>query len=371
MSAFAPETDVLGTTAARPPSHDAVQLGLVARSMSSDAVSPPHPIDAAGRAPRQRIGVIRHTARIGDRPWTSPRVRAICALLLVNVLGGSTFVVTKPLLEHIPPLTIATARFAIGLLVLLPLLARSGVRPARGRSVAMMGFTGVFLVYVLQNLGLQYTSATNAAILEGSTPIFTLLLAAPLIGEALDLRRFVGVMTSLAGVVAIVEVGGHADVNVSAFGDSLVTLSSLGFAAYLILGRRTFASGDSLALVAGVACYGLLFLLSATAIELAVVGLPRPTAMDLLGLLFLGGVASALAYVLWGYGLRHLEAGQAACFNNLCPLVGVMFAAVFLNESINAAQIAGGLLILGGVYLATRLPRSPLAASVEARSVRA
>ena len=141
-------------------------------------------------------------------------------------------------------------------------------------------------------------------------------------------------------------------------GDGPILASTLGFAVYAVA-RRAVAGGDALALVTGSTCYGLLFLLPATAIELAVSGAAAPTAGDLLRLAYLGAGASALAFVLWGYGLTHLEAGQAAAFTNLNPLVGVAVAALVLAEPISAAQLGGAALVLGGVWLATWQPATP------------
>ncbi len=117
--------------------------------------------------------------------------------------------------------------------------------------------------------------------------------------------------------------GVGAKLGLSVAGDTLVLGSALALAAYFVLCRLAFPNGNSLDLVAGVARYGLLFLLPASIVELLVVGMARPTFGDLLGLLYLGAAASALAFVLWGYGLRHLEAAQATVFANLNPLVGL------------------------------------------------
>ncbi len=282
------------------------------------------------------------------------RVGAVLALVAANAIWGTTFVATKPLLDRVPPLTLASGRFAIALLVLLPLLACSGRWPILSRTTAAMGFTGVFVVYACQNLGLRYTGAANGALIHGGIPVFTALLAAPVLGERLGRGRLAGLALSLAGVAAVILPGSGGRIGRSAVGDGLVLLSALGLAAYLVLGRRAFPGGGSLELVTGVAIFGLLFLLPASAIELGRGGLGRPTAGDLLGLLYLGAVASALAFVLWAYGLRQLEAGQAAAFANLSPLVGVAVAALALDEAISAPQIVGGLLILGGVWLASR-----------------
>jgi drug/metabolite transporter (DMT)-like permease len=311
--------------------------------------------------------------RISARFW------AVLALVAANVIWGTTFVVTKPLLNHVPPITLASGRFAIALLVLLPAVFCTGRRPILNRATAVMGFTGVFVVYVCQNLGLRYTGAANGALIHGGIPVFTALLAGPALGERLTHRRAGGLLISLAGVTAVVLFGPDGGFGVSALGNGLILVSALGLAAYFVLGRRAFPNGGSLDLVAGVALWGLLFLLPVSGLELKVEGMSRPAGGDLLGLLYLGAAASALAFILWAYGLRHLEAGQAAVFANLNPLVGVIVAALFLGESLAPTQIAGGLLILTGVWLASQrsvgaradAPAAPASGPVLAQSAAA
>lgn len=282
------------------------------------------------------------------------RLTACCTLLLANVIFGTTFVATKPMFDRIPPMTIAAGRFAIVLLVLIPLLLRSGRRPNLSRTAAVMGGVGVFLTFVTQNLGLEMTSATNAALIQGGVPVMTMLIAGPVLAERLDASRLTGGIISLVGICAIVVFSNSAALSVSLAGDGLILLSAISFAAYLVIGRRVFSGADSLEVVAGVSCYGVLFLTPASGIEIVTRGIERPTGGDLACWLYLGVVASAVGLLLEGIGLRHLEAGQASLFANLGPLVGLLAAALMLGESISMAQIGGGLLILGGVWLATR-----------------
>ena len=222
------------------------------------------------------------------------RFVAILALVLANVVFGTTFVATKPMLDRIPPLTIATGRFAIALLVLMPLLLRSGRRPNLGRTSALLG------------------------------------------------------------VGAVILCGNGAKLNLSLVGDSLILLSAAAMAAYLVIGRKVFSGEDTLEIIAGATCYGLLFLVPASGAEIVTRGIERPTNGDLACWIYLGVVASALAFLLESAGLRHLEAGQVGLFANLSPLVGIVVAALFLGESISLYQIGGGALILGGVWFATR-----------------
>jgi drug/metabolite transporter (DMT)-like permease len=219
-----------------------------------------------------------------------------------------------------------------------------------------MGFTGVFLVYLCQNVGLQHTSAANGALIHGGIPVFAALIAAPVLRERLTWARSIGIAASLAGVAGVVLMGGGPAVGRSLAGDALLLASGIALAAYFVLCRRTFPNGNSLALVAGVTRYGVLFLLPASVVELLVVGMERPTPGNLLGLLYLGVAASALAFVLWGHGLRHLEAAQATVFANLNPLVGLVVAALLLGEPVTPTQLGGGLLIVAGVWIATTNP---------------
>ena len=287
-------------------------------------------------------------------PHLSARTLAILALVGANLIWGSTFVALKPVLDRVPPLTVASLRFAIALAILLPLVYLVGDRPARGRGPLLMGLTGVFLLYLCQNVGLQYSTAANGALIHGGIPVLTALLAAACLGERLGARGLVGVLASLVGVGIIVLPG--TDLGLSALGNGLLLLSALSIAAYLVIGRRACPAGGSLAVVTGAACYGFLMLLPPTAVELAVGGMDRPTGADLLRLLYLGGGASALAFLLWAYGLHHFEAGRAATFANLNPLVGVALAALLLGEPVTRFQLGGGALVLAGVWLAAHQP---------------
>lgn len=293
---------------------------------------------------------MRHVHWIA-RTDIAPRTWAMLALLAANSIWGTTFVATKAILERIPPLTLASMRFAIAVVVLLLLLAWLGRRPVLNGTTALMGLVGVLAVYACQNLGLAFTDAANGALIHGGIPIFTVLIAARVLGEHLSGRRLIGVTLSLFGVAAVVLHGSVDGFGLSAIGDGLVLASALGLAAYLVLGRRAYGGDTSLELVSGVAIFGLLFLLPLSAVELGVHGMEQPTPTDLFGLTYLGAAASALAFVLWAFGLRHLEAGQAAIFANLNPLVGVIAAAMVLGEPVSSTQLAGGVLILSGVWL--------------------
>lgn len=303
----------------------------------------------------------RRTLRpVAARTRPSASTLAAIALVAATALWGTSFVATKAVLDHVPPITLAALRFVVALVVLLPLTLRTGRRPSLGRDAVLLGLTGMALFFACQNLGLRFASAGDAAlVLNGGTPVLTTLLAVFVLRERLVGARLIGTLAGVAGVLALALLGSgqHAaprDGPAAALGVGLLLLAATCGAIYTLLGRRAFARRDALALTTGATCYGLLFSLPPAGIEIAIAGTACPTSADLLLLLYLGAGCSALPFVLWGYALAQLEASQVAVLGNLKLLFGVAFAALLLREPLPPVCLAGGALILAGAWLAAR-----------------
>ena len=291
----------------------------------------------------------------------SARILAYGSLLVVMLIWGSTFAVTKAALAEVPPLLLALLRFAVASAVLVPMAqARGGLRllprPRPLLDLALMGLVGVTLFYVAYNLSLVYTSATEAALVQGSIPAVTALLAVAALGEPLGARRALGIGTSVLGVaVVVLGGGGGADAPNPLLGDLLMLGASCCWAAFTIVGRR-LRRAPQLAVTAYSTLIGTLLLVPAGAYDLAA----RPPAAVSAGtwaaVLFLGVVASALPLLLWNRALLHLDAGQATNFLNLLPLVRVVTTAALLGELPAPVQLLGGLLVMAGVWLSSATP---------------
>ncbi len=283
----------------------------------------------------------------------------VAALVLASLLWGTADVAGKLALVVIPPATLAALRFAVALAILWPLARWQGGARVPARVVAPLGVLGVALTFLLQNLGLARTSATNASLLQGAAPVLTLLLAATVLGEPLGTRRLGAVAAALTGV-AVVSLAGGGQLRVPGLGDGLVLGSTGCFAAFVVLGRRAFPVYGTLPVLAGMAGWGTAALLPAAALEW---WLLRPAAIGsepLALVLYLGAGCSALTYALWGYALRHIEAGRAATFDTLIPVVGLGTAVVVLREAPLGWHAIGGALVVTGVWLAIREPRPAL-----------
>jgi drug/metabolite transporter (DMT)-like permease len=311
------------------------------------------------------------TSQLGntDRPLSSMRARAVLALLVSVVMWGTSFIAAKSVLDDFPPITLAFIRFTIALGLLLPLLARRGLRPVWGRDAARIGLCGVALVFTAQNLGLRHAGAADASlILGGAVPVLTAVLARVVLGERLHQRALIGLVASITGVgmvflVAIDSVGS------SLLGDMLLLVSAASAAVYVVLGRRAFARYGLLAILAGSAGWGLLMLAPFALLESLAAGVNMPSTVDALILLYLGAGCSGIAYLCSAFSLRYLAASEAAVIANLEVVIGLGAASVLLPEPLVGQQIAGGVLVVVGAWLASTVEPSKVHTQRPRRSI--
>jgi drug/metabolite transporter (DMT)-like permease len=203
-------------------------------------------------------------------------------------------------------------------------------------------------------VALLYTSAGDGALIQGAIPAVTVALSMILLGERLTGARVAGVAMSMAGLAFILLVGGSASPGRdSLLGNILMLTTVLSWAIYTVLGRH-LRDVEPLAVTAYSTACGTLLLAVAALYEMSAQPLPAISWTGWLIVLYLGVICSVLGYVLWNWSLQHLDAGQAANFINLIPVVGVASGALVLGEPITSGQMLGGVLVLVGVWLAIR-----------------
>jgi drug/metabolite transporter (DMT)-like permease len=289
----------------------------------------------------------------------SGRRLALVALMVTMIVWGSTFVVTKSVLDEAGPFAVTALRFGIGLLVLLPFAYRRGfrVRLALEPAFLLFGLTGVVLYFGLQNLALVFTSAANAALISAGVPVAAALLARVFLKERIPLPRLFGIGLSVIGVLLVSDTTPSGGAPEAILGNALMVVAVVGYGAYAVQGRAMRGGERYPAVVATTASFaaGLLFLLPLAAGEALRFGTPQLGARGWLVVAYLGAGASALAMFLWNYALRHVAASAAAFYTHLVPVVGLGFALLF-GERVGAAQLVGGALAVGGVLLGEAVP---------------
>jgi drug/metabolite transporter (DMT)-like permease len=286
------------------------------------------------------------------------RTFALIGLVLLMVMWGSTFVVTKVTAREIPAGMLAALRFLIATLVLLPIAWKQGglsrlPRPLPWGSLMLMALTGISGFALTFNYGLVYGSAAQGALIYAALPAAIAIAAFTFLKEQPSRRRVVGIVLSIVGVILLI-MAGESDANSPdpIAGAMWMIGAVVSWTAYTVLSKRMPGS-DTVISITLISLIGTLFLIPVAAIELIQQPLPPVSLSTWAGLLFLGVIASALAYLVYGFALRELDASLVGVYTNLDPIVGVLIAVLFFGETLHSGQIAGGFIAFAGMWLAS------------------
>ncbi len=288
------------------------------------------------------------------------RNRGSIALILTALIWGSSFVVTKALLEEAGPMSVSVLRFLVAWVLLVPFAWQHGYRLSFTLQpmLLLFGLTGIAIYFGMFNLGLVFTSASSAALIQAGIPAITTLLSVFLLKERVSRLQWLGIALSVMGLLLITGLSTNREGTAPVLGNLLVVGSVLAWAVYTVQGKKLVSSASWVVITMASIGAGLLCLLPFAIGELWLQGPPHLHADGLLQLLYLGGFCSALGYSLWNYGLRFLDASQAAPYVNLQPVVGLLLGVLILHEPFGIVQIGGGALTLFGVLLSNKGQRS-------------
>ncbi len=284
------------------------------------------------------------------------KAAARLAVILSMVIWGTGVVVTKIAVEETAPVLMATMRFGIAAAVFVPYsVKKSGLKPLLWGPLALSSFIGITLYYLLFNYGILYTSASTAGLLQGIMPLYTMLLAWIFLKERVTVPKVAGIVCSFIGVAFLVlfyddRAGGSAPL----LGNTLIILSDLCFTIYLLTGKVILKKIPRHIVTAGNMLYGFIFLIPFALFEFYCSGYEPVSPKCWLLIAYLGIVSGGIATTTWNYGLPRLASTEAGLYANLCPVIAVLTAVCVLGEPFSGALVAGGLMILGGVYLASR-----------------
>jgi drug/metabolite transporter (DMT)-like permease len=275
---------------------------------------------------------------------------------------GTTFISTKVLLVSLTPVEIMFYRLVLAVLALVIL---SPPRRPWGRldrqaflhewKIMAAGLCGVTLFILFQNLALTYTQAANVSVLISVAPLFTALVSRFVLHEQLKASFFIGFTVAMAGIF-LIAFNGSLVLKLNPLGDLLSLSAALVWAFYSVLIRQISARQPAmLPVTRKVFFYGFLFTLPVLPLLDFHLELDRVLSLvNMLNLLFLGVVASALCYVTWNFAVRLLGPVKTSSYIYLIPLVTILAATLLLDETITLIAGVGMALILVGMLLSER-----------------
>lgn len=293
-------------------------------------------------------------------------------LCLATLFWAGNFVFGKVLVATLPPITLSLVRWSLSFFILLPFAWRD-VRDARpllrqhAKPLLAMAITGVAGFNALTYVALQSTTSINAALMNTAAPIVVLALSRVLLGERVKPVQLAGIVLSCAGVLWILVGGDLQRLRTLTFhsGDVLMLVAITAWGLYSVLMKKhghLLPQRTSFLVSIAMAC-ALLFPLAATErAEWDAFLTLSPMAWALL--IYVGTFPSVVAFLLWNRAVMAIGPARASVFLNLIVLFAAILGVLVLDERVTLAHVVGGVLVMGGVYLATaptplRWPRRP------------
>jgi drug/metabolite transporter (DMT)-like permease len=203
----------------------------------------------------------------------------------------------------------------------------------------------------VENLGVQRTTAGDAALLMAAIPVIVLVVEAIWLKQPVSLTRTAGIVVSFGGVFLLIRGGQATGGSNRLVGDLLVIAAAFLWAGYSLLGR-TLDRVPKLAVVTYQAMYGTAMLAPAALAEHR--QWRAVSSSSVLAVAYLGLLCSAVTYLLYNQALKKLAASQVTAFLNLVPVVGAAAAVLVLGEHLQLLQVLGGGVILTGVVMSAR-----------------
>ncbi|MEU6366627.1 DMT family transporter [Streptomyces sp. NPDC046931] len=282
------------------------------------------------------------------------RAWAICAVVAAALFWSSSYAVTKQVLADVGPLSIGAIRFTIaaGLLAVMVRVRRNPVaRPEarQRRMIYLSGLLGITAYFVLENIGVELSTASDASLIVATYPLMTMLLELVIFRTRMPLPRVGGVLLATVGAFLVVRNGAEVGGGERWLGDVLLLFGGLVWAGYNVLAKYAGRGQDSVNLTYYQTVAGAAGFLLASCLEIGDWQSPGGTAWLLLA--YLAVACSVGGFLLYNYGLRHMTSSVAVNILNLVPVFGVLGAVVINGETVRLPQAFGGAIIIAGVAL--------------------
>ena len=293
-------------------------------------------------------------------------------MVLVVFSWGMAWAVGRILALGLPPMTGAWLRYVLTM-VLFYLwflgLALKGnevnwlpTGRQTWRTLTLIAITGVLGYQLFFMNGMRFTAAGDASLIITFNPIFTVLLAAPMLGQQITRKMFVGLFCGFIGVAVVTGWSPNTDIPFEdrIIGDFMILLASLNWAMTtnntkrMMEQRNGEQKATTLEIVVWYSLIGTVLLTPFAAWETWQHGIPEPTLTDWYAIIYLAAISTVLAYYWFAIGVEKLGATAASSYIFLMPVFGVLGGVILLNENIGWTLLVGFILIVIGVRVVQR-----------------
>ena len=224
------------------------------------------------------------------------------------------------------------------------------------RSMIVLGALAVMIYQLFFMHGMKWTAAGDASLIIPINPVFTVLLAYPMLGQKISKRILFGLLFSIIGVIIIIGWSPNTEIpfHERILGDLMIIVAALSFAASSIITKITIQEKNEINITATeiVIWYSFIgWLLLSPWMFYEIIGnpLPQPSKTEILMILYLGSFSTVLAYVWFAMGIERIGPTSASSYIFLVPVFGVLTGWALLEENISMSMIIGFTMIVIGV----------------------
>lgn len=282
-------------------------------------------------------------------------------MTLAALFWSGNMVVARAVRDDVPPVALAYWRWVLTLCLALPFalphLRRQWPQVRDNvRVLVVLGILGFGFYNTFAYIGVQYTMATTALLLNAFIPIAIIALSWIFLAKVLSRIEALGVAVSFGGVIGIVS---HGDVGTLLgltfnTGDLWMVAAVLSWALYTVCLQQWRPAGlDPLLFLAVLTVVGLVFLTPVYAWEISTGKTMALSARSLAGIAYQGIFPAFLGYVFYAHAVQEIGASKAGMFLYLTPVFGTFLSVIFLGESPRAYHYIGIVMIFSGIYLTT------------------
>ncbi|HHT7190115.1 TPA: DMT family transporter [Bacillus cereus] len=283
---------------------------------------------------------------------------AICLSLAASIWGGM-YVVSKYVLDYIPPLTLVWLRFIIAFAALYMILKiaekkqkkKATIRKKDWLLFAWIGFIGYFISITCQFIGTKLSDAHTGSLVTSATPAFMVIFAAIILKEKLTARRLLSTIIATIGVIIVI--GWDIEIGSYFIGTIILVGAAITWALLSIYVKIASVKFSSLVITTYAIFFSLFFITPFMIWEFQSTSIEHMNMYVILGVLYLGIVSTAGAFFLWNKGLELMDASIGSLFFFFQPIVGSLLGWLLLNETLNMNFFIGGILIICSVFITT------------------
>lgn len=286
---------------------------------------------------------------------------AYLAIIVTTVLWSSSLIFAKLIFAEVGPIVFVALRYTLA----CPFLLIVTLQHKRKQTIVDMknnwkilfiaGLSGPFISQILQYIGLELTTASDALLLLNLTPIFAVILAAPILNEKITFEKVVGLVLATIGAMLIVMNTTPESTTFDLWrllGDLIVIVSTFFFAINGIAGKIAVKSVDAISTTFYSILFAVPFIwISATLLDDVTVLLTM-SAQTWLIVMWVGIVNTVIAFILYYESMKHIDASLVQIMLNLIAVWGVLMSIFVLNETVTYLQVFGGVVTVIGVIIA-------------------